>query len=203
MINNEKITNFKSRNGIDISFFLPYFFENHRILVLDYRFILFLSRREKNIHLRCRTRAIIIRDNVVTWIDIVIYVSRKRIPFFDTDVKGYRGTVSMGHPRNKFCESRRKVGRDIYREKEFFFFSRNRRFWTGGRWTRERLNHGLRFRIDDDTVGQSRYAKSVGSTPGSRYGNDRVARSRRNHLEWSFVKGLFFVPSPSLSLLHR
>lgn len=28
----------------------------------------------------------------------------------------------MGHPRNKFCESRRKVGRDIYREKEFFFF---------------------------------------------------------------------------------
>lgn len=51
--------------------------------------------------------------------------------------------------------------------------------------------------IDGDTVGQSRYAKSVGSTAGSRYGNDR------SRLRMLVRERVIFRPSPSLSLLHR
>lgn len=132
----------------------------------------------------CPSGLIITRDNVASLIDIVIYVSRKRVPFLDTDVKG-AVRVSMGHPR-KFCESWRKVGEIFIARRDIFFLFPFP--FQGGdfefRWTEGTVwITGLRLRIGDDTVGQSRYAKSVGSTAGSRYGNDRVPRSRRNRFE--------------------
>lgn len=68
----------------------------------------------------CPSGLIITRDNVASLIDIVIYVSRKRVPFLDTDVKG-AVRVSMGHPR-KFCESWRKVGEIFIARRNIFSF---------------------------------------------------------------------------------
>lgn len=93
----------------------------------------------------------------------------------------------MGHPLNLRGEEERRS-----------FLSRKKLFSGGQILNSRSFNEPTTIEswIDGDTVGQSRYAKSVGSTAGSRYGNDR------SRLRMLVRERVIFRPSPSLSLLH-